>query len=122
MRSIRFNLFNMRPIRFLLAACVCALLVFSHAFPAYSAPPVNPIGSKIAPQKGESQLLGIERKAQETVLKDPLSQEKVQGEAPLNEIQGEADADKFKRPENSQAASSVEDKLETALESVTGKK
>jgi len=42
-------------------ACVCVLLVFSHAFPAYSAP-VNPTASSSAPQEGESQLRVLNEK------------------------------------------------------------
>lgn len=122
MPSIRFNLSALRPVRFLVAACVCAFLVFSYAVPAYSAP-VNPTGNKTAPQQGESQLLGIEREAQEAVLKKPYSREETQSKANegLNELQGTADIDKMSRPENSQGATSVEEKLKNVLESVTGK-
>ena len=122
MRSIRCKLSTLRPVRFLLAICVAALLMLSDAFPAYSAP-VNPTGSRTAPQEGESQLLGVEREAQEAVIKDPYSRKETQTKANegLNEIQGAADLDKMKRPENSQDATSVEDKVKNALEKVTGR-
>ena len=122
MSSIRFNLSALRPVRFLVAVCVCAFLVFSHAVPAYSAP-VNPTGNPTAPQEGESQLLQIERAAQEAVLKDPYSREETQYKANegLNEIQGSANSEKMNTPENSQGATSVEEKLKNVLESVTGK-
>ena len=105
MRSVRFNLSALRPVRILFAICVSALLVFSQALPAFS-DPVNPTGSPTAPQQGEAQLRGIEKKAQEG----------------LNEVQGAADLNKMSRPENSQGAISVEDKSKNFLESLTGKK
>ena len=122
MHSIRFKFSTLRLVRFLVAVCVCTLLLFSHPFPAYSAP-VNPTGNQTAPTEGESQLLQIEREAQEAVLKDPYSREETQYKASqgLNEVQGAADLDKMKRPENSQGATSVEDKVKNALEKVTGR-
>ena len=123
MRSISFNLSALRPVRFLVAVCVCAVLVFSYAFPAYSDTP-QPTGNQTPPQAGESQLLDIERQAQETVLDKPYSREETQDKTNtgLNEIQGAADLDKMKRPENSQGATSVEDKSQKFLEGLTGKK
>lgn len=121
MRSVRFNLSALRPVRILFAICVSALLVFSQALPAFSAP-VNPTGSSTAPQQGEAQLRGIEREAQKAAIDKPYSRKKTQSKAQegLNEIQGAADINKMSRPENAEATS-VEDKLKNALESVTGK-
>ncbi|MBD2304694.1 low temperature-induced protein [Chroococcidiopsis sp. FACHB-1243] len=121
MRSVRFNLSALRPVRILFAICVSALLVFSQALPAFSAP-INPSGSPTAPQQGEAQLRGIEKEAQEAVIKDPYSRKETQTKAQegLNEVQGAADLNKMSRPENAKATS-VEDKLKNALESVTGK-
>lgn len=125
MPFIKFNLSALRPVRFLLAACVCAFLVFSYAFPAYSdsgniSP--QPTSKSTSPQQGESNLLDIERQAQEAVLDDPYSRKETQAKANegLNEIQGTGDLEKMKRPENSQA-SSVEDKSKDFLEAITGK-
>ena len=123
MPSIKFNFSALRLVRFLVAACVCALLVFSNAFPAYS-DPVNPTGSQSAPEEGEAQLRGIERQAQEAVLQDPYSRKETQvktSQGGLNEIQGTADIDKMSRPDNSDAIS-VEDKSKNFLEALTGKK
>ncbi len=122
MRSIRFKLSALRPVRFLVAVSVCALLVFSNAFPAYS-DPVNPTASRTAPEKGEEQLRSIEREAQEAAIETPYSREKTQAKANegLNEIQGTADIEKMKRPENTQATS-VEEKSKNFLEALTGKK
>ena len=121
MRSVRFNLSALRPVRILFAICVSALLVFSQALPAFSAP-VNPTGSSTAPQQGEAQLRGIEREAQKAAIDKPYSRKETQSKAQegLNEIQGAADINKMSRPENAEATS-VEDKLKNALESVTGR-
>lgn len=123
MHSIKFKLSALRPIRFLLVAFTCAFLVLSNAFPAYSDTP-QPTSTQKSPAQGESNLLGIEKEAQEAVLKDPYSREETQTKASegLNEVQGAADIDKLKRPENSQGASSVEEKSESFLERLTGKK
>ena len=123
MRSIRFNLSFLRPVRFLVAVCVCTLLVFSHAFPAYS-DPVNTTAPQSAPQQGEAQLRGIEREAQEATQDKPYSREQTKAKANpgLNEIQGNANVENMNRPENSQGASSVEDKSKNFLDALTGKK
>lgn len=123
MRSICLNLSALRPIRFLVAICVCALLVFSQALPAFS-DPVNPSGSSSAPQQGEAQLRGIEKEAQEAAIDKPYSGQETQSKAQegLNEIQGSADANKMSRPEDSQEAVSVEDKSKNFLDALVGKK
>ena len=120
---IRFNMSALRPVRFLVAACVCALLLFSNAFPAF-ADPVNPTSGKSSLQQGEANLQSIEKEAQKAVLKDPYSQQETTDKANqgLNEIQGAADFDQMNRPDNSQDAISVEDKSKNFLEALTGKK
>ncbi len=120
---IRFNMSALRPVRFLVAACICALLLFSNAFPV-SADPVNPTSGKSSVKQGEANLQSIEKEAQKAVLKDPYSQEETTNRANqgLNEIQGAADVDQMNRPENSQDAISVEDKSKNFLEAITGKK
>ena len=122
MRSISFNLSNLlRPVRFLVAVCVCALLVFSYAFPAYS-DPVNPTANRKPAQQGEAQLRGIEREAQEAVINKPYSRQETQAKANegLNEIQGTADVQNMNRPENSEGIS-VEEKSKNFLEAIIGK-
>lgn len=117
MNYTRFNLSSvLRPVRFFLAGLICAFLFMSYALPAYSAT------SK--PTEGEANLTQIERKAQEATLDNPYTMRKeVEEQNPgLNAIQGTADADKMKRPDNSQNAESVEGKIKDALENITGKK
>lgn len=122
MRFIRFNLSALRLVRFVVAACVCALLVLSNAFPAYS-DPVNPTASSTPPQQGEANLLDIEKEAQKAVLEKPYSREKTQNKANpgLNEIQGTGDIEQMSRPETAKGTS-VEEKSQNFLEALTGKK
>lgn len=121
MRFIRSNLSALRPLRFLVAVCISALVALSQAFPAFSAP-VNPVGSPTAPENGQEQLLDIEKEAQQAVIEKPYSREQTQAKANagLNEIQGTADVNKMKRPENTDA-DSVEQKLKNVLEKATGR-
>ena len=115
MKSIRFSLSKFRPLRLLFTLGVCALLIFSNAFPAFAAPS--------NPTKGEEQLLGIEKKSQETTLEQPMSLQETEAETNpgLNEIQGTADANKMYRPENTGRDKSVEGKVKQALEKVRDK-
>ena len=121
MRNISLNLSALRPMRLLVAVFISAVVMLSYAFPALCAP-VNPAATPSAPQEGQEQLLDVEKQAQEAVTEKPYSLEQTQGKANkgLNEIQGTADADKMKRPENAQA-DSVEDKLKNVLEKATGR-
>ncbi len=126
MKSIRFNLSAwVRPVRMAIAACFCALLMFSYATPAYSSPktPTGYSGTNSRPADGEANLLTIEEKSQRAVLDKPYSLQDTQKEAKqgLNEIQGAADADKMSTNENSQGVQSVEQKVQKALEGITGK-
>ncbi len=106
----------LRPIRFLIAACFSVLLLFSYTLPAYSANPSSPTG-------GEANLLDIERKSQEAVLSDPydINKQIEETNPGLNEVQGTADIDKMKRPDNTKGVESVEEKIGKALEKVEGK-
>lgn len=129
MNSIRFNLSALwRSVRLFVAACACAVVLFSNALPAYSFP--NPFAPSDAaqtssPTEGEDQLLDIEESAQKTVNRsqDLLSGDEVKRKSNegLNEVQGAADIDKMKRPSNSQGET-VEGILEDKLEAATGQK
>lgn len=129
MKSIHFSASALwRSVRLFMAACVCALMLFSNASPAYSFP--NPFSSNDAaptssPTKGEDQLLGIEEGAQKTAIRqqDPLSGKVVTdlSNEGLNEVQGAADIDKMKRPSNSQGET-IEEIIQDKLEDATGQK
>ena len=99
MSFISFNLPVKRLVRSLIAVCFCALMFVSNAFPAFAV--------TSSPTKGEDKLLGIEKEAQEAVLKNPMSLEETQEKASKgpNEVQGDADLDKMKNPSNTKATS-----------------
>ncbi|RCJ42633.1 hypothetical protein A6770_07040 [Nostoc minutum NIES-26] len=119
MSFIRFIQPIVRPLRFVIAAALCLTLVVSNAFPAAA------IGSsKSSPTEGTTQLNKIQKKTDEVARSAPPNLEEVQSESErgLNEVQGDADKNKMKRPENSQNATSVIDKVEDYLGKVTGDK
>jgi hypothetical protein len=119
MKNHRFGVLMLRPVRFLLAAFTCALLFFSSAFPAtaITATPSNP-------EDATTQLLETQRQTDDVSAQPPLGLKEVQKKSNegLNEVQGAADIEKMKRPENSQGATSVEESAKNLLEKVTGKK
>lgn len=95
----------MKPIcsalsRLLLVAVACVFVFVAQVAPAYSA--TN--GS--SPQKGEDQLLQIEKESQKVIQsgepkpKEKEAKEKTSGGG-LNAVQGTADAEKQNRPETS---------------------
>jgi hypothetical protein len=106
------------PVRFLVVAFTCALLLLTNAFPAFA---INSYQSD--PTEGTTQLLDIQSKTDEAAKKPPIGLKKTQQETNegLNEVQGAADIDKQKRPENSQSATTVEENIKNVLEKVTGK-
>ncbi|MEH2183902.1 hypothetical protein [Nostoc sp.] len=118
MKMITAALSIFRPVRFLVVAFTCALVLLSNAFPAFA---IDSYQSK--PTEGPTQLLDIQRKTDEAAKEPPQGLEEVEKESNegLNEVQGAADINKQKRPENSQSATSVEDKAKSFLDKVTGK-
>ncbi|MEH2079435.1 MAG: hypothetical protein V7K89_05295 [Nostoc sp.] len=118
MKMITSVLSILRPVRFLLVAFTCALVLFSNAFPAFA---IDSYQSN--PTEGTTQLLDIQRKTDEAAKEPPEGLKKTQKEANegLNEVQGAADIDKQKRPENSGDAKSVEEKANNFLDKITGK-
>jgi len=119
MKIIDSVLAMVRPVRFLVVAFTCALLLLTNAFPALA------IGTtKSDPTEATQQLNQIQRKADELSTQEPpgldVYQKNTSGGG-LNEIQGTADIDKMNRPENSQNATTVEDKVNDFLDKVTGK-
>ncbi len=119
MKKIDFISSLVRPVRFLVVAFTCALLLLTNAFPALA------IGTTpSATTEATDQLNEIQRKTDEKATEPPLGLEETQAETSqgLNEVQGDADFDKMKRPENSQNATTVKDEVENFLEKVTGNK
>ncbi|QSJ15344.1 hypothetical protein JYQ62_26330 [Nostoc sp. UHCC 0702] len=108
-----------RPFRFVIAATLCLTLLLTNAFPAAA------IGSsKSELSEGTTQLSGIQKETDKVARSAPPSLEEVQSKSQegLNEVQGDADKNKMKSPENSQNATSVIDKVENYLQKVTGDK
>jgi hypothetical protein len=103
----------LRPVRVLLAIAVCAMLLISNIQPAAA------FGStKSNPSEGATQFDKVLDESERFIQSGPPSMEDVQSgsEQGINEVQGNADADKMKRPENSQQATSVEEQVKHALE------
>ena len=124
MNFIRVNLSALlRPVRFLLIACVCTLILLTNTLPAYSLPNIlAPNNPKVTsdPTEAETNLLDIEKEAQDLVSRGqpavPGQKETIDKTNPgLNEVQGTADADKMKRPGNSESTS-VEEMIGNMLE------
>jgi hypothetical protein len=120
MKIIDSVLAMVRPVRFIVVAFTCALLLLTNAFPAFA------IGTdKSDPTQATDQLNQIQRKTDQIATEPPPSMSREQEETSgggLNEVQGTADIDKMSRPENSQNATTVEDEVKGILEKVTGKK
>lgn len=108
----------LRPIRTLLVAVTCAVLLFMNAAPALaiSSQPTDPA-------KGEPGLQDIFEKSEDALKSDDTLTMKVKDEANkgINEVQGAADKNDMYRPETSQHATSAEEQVERALSKVTDK-
>ncbi len=117
MSSISLKLPTLRPLRFLLAVCVSALLFFTSAFPAYA--------TTSSPTKGEDQMLKIEKKSLEAIGDDPytLKDEIDETNPGLNGVQGTADKDKMISPADAKAdgATSFTEQVKNAVENIKGK-
>ncbi|MBD2771592.1 hypothetical protein [Iningainema tapete] len=117
MKNIGSGLSRLRVVRFVIVAFACTVLLLSNTLPA------SAIGSpKSNPDESTTQLLETQKKTDEISKEPPPTLEKVQKESNkgLNEIQGDADIDKQKRPENTQGSTSVEDEIKGFLDKVTG--
>ncbi|NJP09848.1 MAG: low temperature-induced protein [Leptolyngbyaceae cyanobacterium RU_5_1] len=106
---------NVRLVRLLIGIVACAALLFSAVSPAIAAG----MSQRSNPEQGETQLKDIYKKSEDALQNPPLSLEKTQRESNkgLNEVQGSADAEKMKRPDNSQATS-FEERIEQVFEKV----
>jgi hypothetical protein len=106
--------------RFFVGALMCLMLFVSNAVPAFAA------GSspQSSPTKGEAKLDKTLEKSQEVLKSPPLSLDDVQARSNkgLNEVQEDADVNQMKRPESTQRSTTVQEKIENALEKVTGER
>ncbi|AFY50831.1 hypothetical protein Nos7524_5106 [Nostoc sp. PCC 7524] len=119
MKIFNIVLSILRPVKFLIAAFTCALLFLSSTVPAFA---IESYQSE--PTEATTQLLETQRKTDEVARSAPPSLREVQKKSNegLNEVQGAADIEKMKRPENSQSSTSVEEEVKNFLEKVTGNK
>lgn len=99
--------------RVFFAVCFCVLLTISHVLPAAAAPNSS--------HKGTDSLPNVRNKSEQALKEEPRSRSKVQTEARkgVNEVQGGADAKRMNRPENSQQATTVEEKVRENLSNIT---
>lgn len=118
MKTVASVLSIFRPVRFLVVAFTCALILLSSAFPAFA---IDSYQSEST--EGTTQLLDIQAKTDKAAKEPPQGLKKVQEESNkgLNEVQGDADIDKQKHPENSQSSTSSEENVKNFLEKITGK-
>lgn len=112
-----WNLFTLKPLRFLAVAFCCAVLILSMAYPSYAES-----SAKSSPTDGTVQLSDIEKQAQKVAQK-PLSPQAYQARSQggLNEVQGSADVDKMNRSDDTQQADTVLDKIKDGLDNITHK-
>lgn len=111
----------LRPMRFLLAVCISALLILSYAVPTLAAPmrnEPNPEANQAA-KKYED----VSRKALETDHPGPTMKEseELTNKGGINEVQGTAGAEDMKRPSNSGGVPTVEKDIKNVLEKVQDK-
>lgn len=119
MKLVNFALSILHPVRFVIVAITCTFLFLSTAFPAFA---ISSYQSD--PTEATTQLLETQRRTDEVAKSAPPTLKEVQEKSNkgLNEVQGDADINKMKRPENSQSSTSVEQEVENFLEKVTGDK
>lgn len=118
MSSISLKLRQLRPVRALLALCVCALVFFVSVLPAYAV--------TSSTSEGEDKMLNLERESMEVVGKDPAGmkeQTEKTKSGGLNVVQGDADKDKMITPEQAKAegATSFEEQVKNVIDNITGK-
>jgi hypothetical protein len=109
----------LRSVRALVLTAICAVFIFANAVPAFA---IESYQSK--PDEATTQLLETQRLTDEVARSAPPNLQETQERTNkgLNEVQGDADVDKMKRPENSGSAVSVKDEVKNVLEKVTGKR
>ncbi len=110
----------LRPLRYFLTICLCAVLLFSYVTPAFAAPMRNEPNSTANKAAKE-----FEQESRDAIATDhPPSmaetQKKTRGGG-LNEVQGKAGLDELKRPSNSGGVPTVEKDIKEALEKAQDK-
>jgi hypothetical protein len=103
--------------RALILVSICAVFVFTNAVPVFA---IESYQSK--PKEATTQLLETQRLTDEVSRSAPTGLKATQERANkgINEVQGDADTDKMKRPENSKSAVTVKDEVKNVLDKVIG--
>ncbi|EAW37789.1 hypothetical protein [Lyngbya sp. PCC 8106] len=104
----------LRLTRIFFAVCVCTVLVISQGFPAMAAHSM--------PNQGEDSLKDVQKKSEDVLKTPPRSLDQAKADAPsgLNLVQGDANKEQMKRPENS-TSTSVEEQIDEGLKKTFGR-
>jgi hypothetical protein len=114
-----FNLYKTRVMRFLVTVTLCMVMIFSFTANAFAASGMT--SNPSSPKQGEAKLDEVYGKSEDALRNPPLSARQVESEANkgVNEVQGAADLEKMKSPENSGEATTVEEQVEKVLDKAT---
>ena len=119
MKSMHFNLASLRPVRLLLAVCLCASILFANAFPAFAV--------SSTPTKGDAEaaktMKAVTEVSRDVAKSAPLSREQTQARANqgLNEIQADSGLEQMKNPGTSEGVPSAEESVKQKLENIVKK-
>ncbi|VXD23134.1 conserved exported hypothetical protein [Planktothrix serta PCC 8927] len=112
MKFPSINVSNLRPLRFLMVALLCAFLWIGYAIPSLAA--------VSSPSKGEDALKQIQKDSEQVLRGGPPSLKDVQAKTNegLNVVQGDADKEKMKNPGNTQNSTDVEEKITEGMDKI----
>lgn len=101
-------------VRFLTVIFACTFVFLSSAFPV--------VAATSSLTQGEDALKEVQKESEQVLKSNPRSMEEVQSKAKngLNGVQGGANMNQMSTPENSQDATSVEERVQDFLNDVTG--
>jgi len=108
MQFIREKFFSARPVRFLIVASLCTVLLLSNALPAAA------VGGS---DKGGTTLDEIVEKAEQVVKQEPRSMQEVQAEAnkSTNTVQGSANKEKMEQSQDSKSGPAIAEDVNEAV-------
>ncbi len=113
MKSINLKSISLRYLQFFITACLCTFVFLTSTFPAAA--------SVSQPSDGVVSLDEIQARTEEVAKSQPCSLKELHSdvEGGLNAVQGKADYNKMNRPDNSQDATTVEEKIIKGFDSLT---
>ena len=110
----------LRPLRYLVMLCLCAVMLFSSVAPAFAVPArnePNPEANQAAKEYEQESRAAIAT-AHPPNLEETQAKTKGGG---INEVQGKAGLDEMKRPANASGTPSVEKDVKNIIEKVQEK-